>query len=185
MILFNGVLNGKITRASNRVARWSVQHGQSGHAGAAFMRRVVSLSRGGVPNSHLARFEDADSVVKLLSDFILEGASMTYRRKKSLEGWEEFRRDYLSQMIMAPTAEAKKRVWIEAQNEFLHRIPGWDSMDSQVQKQWTDKMRWTFDKNITQEARFADIRARMNRGMQSLIMGWPMILPRSTKITPV
>lgn len=171
MILFNGVLNGKITRASNRVARWSVQHGQSGHAGAAFMRRVVSLSRGGVPNSHLARFEDADSVVKLLSDFILEGASMTYRRKKSLEGWEEFRRDYLSQMIMAPTAEAKKRVWIEAQNEFLHRIPGWDSMDSTVQKQWTDKMRWTFDKNITQEARFADIRARMNRGMQSLIMG--------------
>jgi len=171
MILFYWVLNGKITRASNRVARWSVQHGQSGHAGAAFMRRVVSLSRGGVPNSHLARFEDADSVVKLLSDFILEGASMTYRRKKSLEGWEEFRRDYLSQMIMAPTAEAKKRVWIEAQNEFLHRIPGWDSMDSTVQKQWTDKMRWTFDKNITQEARFADIRARMNRGMQSLIMG--------------
>ena len=171
MILFNGVLNGSITRASNRVARWSVQHGQSGHAGSAFMRRVVSLSRGGVPNSHLARFEDADSVVKLLSDFILEGASMAYRRKKSLEGWEEFRRDYLSQMIMAPTAEAKKRVWIEAQNEFLHRIPGWDSMDSQVQKQWTDKMRWTFDKNITQEARFADIRARMNRGMQSLIMG--------------
>jgi len=171
MILFYWVLNGKITRASNRVARWSVQHGQSGHAGAAFMRRVVSLSRGGVPNSHLARFEDADSVVKLLSDFIIEGASMTYRRKKSLEGWEEFRRDYLSQMIMAPTAEAKKRVWIEAQNEFLHRIPGWDSMDSTVQKQWTDKMRWTFDKNITQEARFADIRARMNRGMQSLIMG--------------
>jgi hypothetical protein len=171
MILFSGVLNGRITRASNRVARWSVQHGQSGHAGSAFMRRVVSLSRGGVPNSHLARFEDADSVVKLLSDFILEGASMTYRRKKSLEGWEEFRRDYLSQMIMAPTAEAKKRVWIEAQNEFLHRIPGWDSMDSQVQKQWTDKMRWTFNKDITQEARFADIRARMNRGMQSLIMG--------------
>ena len=171
MILFNGVLNGDITRASNRVARWSVQHGQSGHAGSAFMRRVVSLSRGGVPNSHLARFEDADSVVKLASDFILEGASMSYRRKKSLEGWEEFRRDYLSQMIMAPTAEAKKRVWIELQNEFLHRIPGWDSMDSQVQKQWTDKMRWTFNKDITQEARFADIRARMNRGMQSLIMG--------------
>lgn len=171
MLLFNGVLNGDITRASNRVARWSVQHGQSGQAGATFMRRVVHLARGGVPNSHLARFENADSVVKLASDFILEGASMVYRRKKSLAGWEEFRRDYLSQMIEAPTAEARKRVWIELQNEFLHRIPGWDSMDKTAQQQFTDKMRWTFNKDISQEARFADIRARMNRGMQSLIMG--------------
>lgn len=171
VVMFNGVLKGDITRAGNRVARWSVMHGQSGAAGASFARRVTRLSRDGVPNSHMASLEDADSMVKLTSDFITEGASMAYRKSKNLLGWESFRRDWIGKMIDATDAVSRKRVWIEMQNEFLHHIPGWDALPKDVQNKWKGEMQWFFDRNGSQEARVADIRARMETGINSQIMG--------------
>ena len=159
-VLMNGALTGDVTRAGSRVARWAVMHGQSGAKGASFARRVTRFSRDATPNSGMVSFENADEMLKLTSDFITEGASMAYRRTSKLDGWEAFRKRALEDAINATDPVARKRAWIQMQQDFLEQIPSWNKLTTQAKKELRDKFARAWDQDETQKVRTAAIRDR-------------------------
>ena len=171
-VLMNGALTGDVTRAGSRVARWAVMHGQSGAKGASFARRVTRFSRDATPNSGMVSFENADEMLKLTSDFITEGASMAYRRTSKLDGWEAFRKRALEDAINATDPVARKRAWIQMQQDFLEQIPSWNKLTTQAKKELRDKFARAWDQDETQKVRTAAIRANMkDRGIESRLIG--------------
>ena len=172
LALLNGALKGDITKAGSKVARWTVRHGQSGAKGSSFARRVVRMSRDGVPNASMASFTDPDAMAKLVSDFITEGASMAYRKTKNLGQWEDFRRFYLREIIDAPDEVSRKRVWIQMQQDFLDLVPGWNKLTNEVQSEWRALLGQKLGHQQSKEARTAFIRAEMESvGKKSEIFG--------------
>lgn len=172
LALLNGALKGDITRAGSKIARWSVRHGKSGALGSSFARRVVRMSRDGVPNASMASFTDPDAMTKLVSDFITEGASMAYRKGSNLGQWEDFRRLWLREIIDAPDEITRKRVWIQMQQDFLDLIPGWNKLTNEVQSEWRALLGQKLGHQQSKEARTAEIRAEMGTlGKKSEIFG--------------
>lgn len=172
VVILNGVIKGDITRATNKVALWTVGHGQSGAKGSSWARRVTRIARDGKPSSAMASFDDPDAMVKITNDFVTEGASMAYRKGASLNPWEGFRKQWIGDMINAPDAITRKRVWIQMQQEFLEQIPGWGQLNNATKNEWRSLLGQKLMHKEQQAPRWAFLRSQMRtEGKKSTIFG--------------